>query len=414
MVQERVIVVQGPPIYNLCTIGDLHSVSNKAPNHGVTPPAPGRSARMSRFLGDLSGAFADLGTFLPLIVGMFAVAQLDPVGVLAGFGLFALAVAVIYRRPVPVQPMKVVAALVIAGGLGAADVTASGVLLAVVLLLLTLTGVIGRLARLVPETVMFGIQLGVGLHLALAGSRLVVDDPWPGVAVLVFLLLLQLSRWRLLGVPLVLVAGVGYALSAGSPDLSAVSVGLYLPQWHWPELSNFAVAATDVLVPQLALTLTNATLITAAIAAERFPDDRQRITPQNLAASTGGLNLLLAPLGAFPMCHGAGGLVVQYRFGARTGLAPALFGAGCLLLGLLFGPAAADLLALVPLAVVGAMLAIAGVDLAMSSRLFDLSMDRLLVVALIGLTSIFANVAVGVVVGLILEAVRARYVVRER
>ena len=32
---------------------------------------------------------------------------------------------------------------------------------------------------------------------------------------------------------------------------------------------------------------------------------------------------------------GAGGLVVQHRFGARTGLAPAIFGATCLLLGLL-------------------------------------------------------------------------------
>ena len=158
---------------------------------------------MSRFLGDLSGAFADLGTFLPLIVGMFAVAQLDPVGVMSGFGLFALAVAVVYRRPVPVQPMKAVAALVIAGGLGAADVAASGILLAVVLLLIMVSGLIGRLARLVPETVMFGIQLGVGLHLALAGSRLVVDDPGPGVVALAFLLTLQLTRWRLLGVPLV-------------------------------------------------------------------------------------------------------------------------------------------------------------------------------------------------------------------
>ncbi|MCB1775256.1 MAG: putative sulfate/molybdate transporter [Gammaproteobacteria bacterium] len=369
---------------------------------------------MSRFLGDLSGAFADLGTFLPLIVGMFAVAQLDPVGVMSGFGLFALAVAVVYRRPVPVQPMKAVAALVIAGGLGAADVAASGILLAVVLLLIMVSGLIGRLARLVPETVMFGIQLGVGLHLALAGSRLVVDDPGPGVVALAFLLTLQLTRWRLLGVPLVLVAGIGYALSTGSPDLAGVSPGLYLPQWHWPEMSNFVVAATDVLVPQLALTLTNATLITAAIAAERFPNDRQRITPRNLAASTGGLNLLLAPFGAFPMCHGAGGLVVQYRFGARTGLAPALFGTSCLALGVLFGPAAADLLTLIPLAVVGAMLAIAGVELAMSSRLFGLSADRLVVVVLIGLTSIAANVAAAVVVGLLLEAARARYALRGR
>jgi len=389
-------------------------VPRKQPKPDKLPAESAQPGRGARYLGDVSGAFADLGTFLPLIIGMFAVARLDPVGVLVGFGLFALTVAGVYRRPVPVQPMKVVAALVIAGGLGAADVAASGILLAFVLLLMTLTGLIGRLARLIPETVMFGIQLGVGLHLALAGSGLVVDDPWPGLAALAFLLLFQLSRWRLLGVPLMLVAGITFAWSTASVDLAGLSPGLYLPQWHWPALANFSVAATEVLLPQLALTLTNATLITAAIASERFPADRQRITPRNLAASTGGLNLVLAPFGAFPMCHGAGGLVVQYRFGARTGLAPALFGTACLTLGLLYGPGAADLLALVPLAVVGAMLAIAGVDLAMSPRLLDLSVDRLLVVALIGLISIVGNVAVGVLVGLLLEAGRARFAARDR
>ena len=92
-----------------------------------------RVAGWHRWMGEFSGAFADLGTFLPLIIGIFAVQQLDPTGVLLGFGLFALATAVIYRRPVPVQPMKVVAAVVIAGGLGASEVAATGLLLGIVL-----------------------------------------------------------------------------------------------------------------------------------------------------------------------------------------------------------------------------------------------------------------------------------------
>ncbi|MCP5367992.1 MAG: sulfate transporter, partial [Hyphomicrobiales bacterium] len=64
-------------------------------------------------LGELSGAVADLGTFLPLVIGVLAVGGFDAAGVLTGFGLFALAVAVFYRRPVPVQPMKAVSALAI-------------------------------------------------------------------------------------------------------------------------------------------------------------------------------------------------------------------------------------------------------------------------------------------------------------
>ena len=58
------------------------------------------------WVGDLSGAFADLGTFLPLVIGMFAVQRLDPVGLLVGFGLFAWATALIYRRPVPARPPR--------------------------------------------------------------------------------------------------------------------------------------------------------------------------------------------------------------------------------------------------------------------------------------------------------------------
>jgi SulP family sulfate permease len=43
------------------------------------------------------------------VIGVFALRQMDPTGVLVGFGLFALAGGLMYRRPVPVQPMKAVA-----------------------------------------------------------------------------------------------------------------------------------------------------------------------------------------------------------------------------------------------------------------------------------------------------------------
>jgi len=52
-----------------------------------------------------SSEFADLGTFLPLVLGLIVVAGFDPVGLL-GFGLFAIVTGVVYRRPIAVQPMK--------------------------------------------------------------------------------------------------------------------------------------------------------------------------------------------------------------------------------------------------------------------------------------------------------------------
>jgi MFS superfamily sulfate permease-like transporter len=107
------------------------------------------------------------------------------------------------------------------------------------------------------------------------------------------------------------------------------------------------------------------------------------------------------------MCHGAGGLVAQHKFGARTGLAPAVFGLTCLSLGLLLGPQAADLLGVLPLPAVGALLVIAGVDLAVSKRLFNRRPNHLTVILLTAAVGIGVNVAVGLIAGVAAELVRA-------
>jgi SulP family sulfate permease len=362
---------------------------------------------LRHWTGDFSGAFADLGTFLPLMIGVFAVQRLDPTGVLAGFGVFALAVALIYRRPVPVQPMKAVAAVVIAGGFTASAVTATGILVGLVLSVLAVTGAVGLFARVIPKSVLTGVQLGVGLYLASAGGRLMIQEPAIGAGALAVLLVLQRSALKpLAALIVVLGAGVWGATRAGVV-MPALSPGLSLPQLQLPDWSGVWIAFKGVLLPQLALTVTNAAVITAAISAELFPQDRQRITPDRLAFTSGALNVVLAPLGAFPMCHGAGGLVVQHRFGARTGLAPAIFGVTCLSLAVLFGPRALTLLSILPLAAVGSLLVVAGAELALSKRLLEARADCLIVILATGLGCVVMNVAVGLIAGLFLEWLRA-------
>jgi hypothetical protein len=66
--------------------------------------------------GELGGAFGDLGTLLPILLGAVTVAGMSAGGVLVSFGAFLLATRLLYRLPLPVQPMKAVGALVIAGG----------------------------------------------------------------------------------------------------------------------------------------------------------------------------------------------------------------------------------------------------------------------------------------------------------
>jgi hypothetical protein len=39
---------------------------------------------------ELAGAFGDLGTFIPFLVGYLTVSKMDPVGVLVAFGIFKI------------------------------------------------------------------------------------------------------------------------------------------------------------------------------------------------------------------------------------------------------------------------------------------------------------------------------------
>ena len=107
------------------------------------------------------------------------------------------------------------------------------------------------------------------------------------------------------------------------------------------------------VLPQLPLTLSNAVIVTALVCRDLFPATAGRASERNLALSTGLANLALAPLGAMPMCHGAGGVQAQHRFGAHR---PCSHHAWCAAgAGSRFPAAsAAQLFALIPLAAVGA------------------------------------------------------------
>lgn len=363
--------------------------------------------RKTRWIGDLSGAFADLGTFLPLVIGLLVVGEIDPSGMLIGFGLFAIATGLIYRLPMPVQPMKVVAALTIAGGLSASAMAASGLLLGIILLVLGASGLIDRMHRVVPRTVLIGIQFGLGLHLLDASLDLATETLITGLLVLGFLLVIQMTPLRQAGCLVVVVLGIVWSLSAGDAGLPSPALALAMPAIGLPNWAALQESMAVAFWPQLALTLPHAILLTAVLAADYFPKARERTTPRRLAVSTGALNLALMPIGAIPMCHGAGGLAAHYHQGARSGWAPALFGAACLALGLLAGPAALEWLLLVPLPVIAGLLAFAGLHLMQPSRLAHLRPYCMVVIALTALTAFLIDVALGLAVGLVAEMIRS-------
>ncbi|WP_076499326.1 putative sulfate/molybdate transporter [Shewanella morhuae] len=365
----------------------------------------------NRLLGETSGAFADLGTFLPLVLGLIALNQFSAQGIFLGFGLFAILSALFYRRPIPVQPMKVIAALVIAQGLSPGMLQASAMLMGIILLILAFSGAITWLAKQLSQAVSVGIQLAIGLQLMWMGAKMMSEFWLLGFGAFGLLFVSKFLPLRYLAMPLVIAAGMIWQAStqtgliSNNLDIQAMTTPFQLT---WPTAVEWTSAALLLVLPQLALTLTNAVIAISAMAQEKFPEDAAKLTPKNFAITSGLANLLLAPFGASAMCHGAGGLTVQYHFGARTYLAPLIFGSSCLIIALCWGSNIAWLLSLIPMAILGSLLTIAGLQLAWSKRLIDGRPFCILVILSTAITCLAINAAAGLAVGIILEQARRR------
>ncbi len=158
--------------------------------------------------GEVGGAFGDLGTLLPILLGAVAVAGMSAGGVLVGFGVFLLATGLVYRLPVPVQPMKAVGALVVAGGLAPGEVAAAGIAGGLILLFLTLSGATTWAARVLPRSEVIGLQIGVGATMAWIGLQLAWSNPLAAGVALITLLGGASLATRLPTVPLALAAAV--------------------------------------------------------------------------------------------------------------------------------------------------------------------------------------------------------------
>jgi predicted benzoate:H+ symporter BenE len=368
--------------------------------------------RRHSIVQELAGACGDLGTFIPHVIGAMTVAGLAPASVLFGFAAFLIATGLFYGLPLPVQPMKAISAVILTGGLRPGEVAAAGIMIGVVLLVLGFTGWIGRLARAIPQSVSAGLQLGLGLLMGVLGLKLILENPWLGFGSLALLFALtRIPRCPAAPVALAAAIGAGWATgNVGTTPGLAVAPGMpHLIVPSWPEVwRSFEVA----VLPQLSLTLTNAVIVTASLARELFPAIGAAASERRLAVSSGIANVLLCPFGAMPMCHGAGGLAAQFRFGARTGFAPIIFGSVLLVLAVGFAEHAAVLFALIPIGAVGSLLIFAGTDLAISRRLFDGRPSCLWVIGATALVTVIVNPALGLVLGWVAELIRAAIVRR--
>lgn len=395
------------------------------PLHSRLAPR-GRGGRPFRFDAvELSGALADVGVLVPLAFALVTVNGMAATSLFFGIGVAYVITGLVYRLPLPVQPLKVIAAIAVAQGLPGTLVSAAGWVMGAALLLIAITDSARRLGRLFTKPIIRGLQLGVGIMLVQSGLSLAsrpeivrsgpaslvhlgpatIPTNWLIAAAALAVLVWGAGRRRgaaslpaiVLGVPLAL------AVSGVVPESAALTLGLSLPAPSLPRLPDLATASLLLVLPQIPLTLGNATFGTADAARTYFGRDARQVTPRRLLTTTAAGGLVSSLFGGVPICHGSSGLTAHYKLGARTGTAPLLMGGVCLGLALLLDGGALGLLSLMPYPVLGMLLAFVGVQHGLLARdvrgLPDVCVAA--VTALAGLAG--GNLALGMAAGIILR-----------
>ncbi|MDO9230627.1 MAG: molybdate transporter family protein [Syntrophales bacterium] len=349
-------------------------------------------------LRELAGSMGDFGTLFPFAIGYIAVCGLDPAGFLVMMGLANVATGLIYKLPMPIEPMKVLAVVAIAQRWTPSLIYASGFAMGLVWVLFAATGIIGRLAKITPKSVVRGIQATLGIMLAVEAVKMIATGWLLGVVAIAIVLVLRESRYAPAAVVLML---LGIAIVAFQGRLPSADLIRFTP----PPLTGFSPREVwDSLVlagfAQIPLTITNATIATAALIGTYFPD--RPVGVGKLSWNQGIMNLVLPFFGGMPMCHGSGGLAGQYYFGARTGGTNLIEGAIEIALGLFFAAAIAGLFAAFPTAIIGAMLFLVGIELTKFAR--DIRPGRDLIPLVFTVTvSLLTNMAVGFLAGLVVH-----------
>jgi MFS superfamily sulfate permease-like transporter len=343
--------------------------SNRSESYRSFAPAHAPRIRFDR--NELAGAFGDIGTDLPLIIGMILAAGLHSSSVLVMFGLMQYVTALTYGMPMPVQPLKAVAVLVITQKVAPDVLYGGGLAIGIVMLVLAATGAITWLARVVPRPVVRGLQLGLGIQLSLLALKDYVQaDGLNGyiLAAISFVVIVALFGNRRFPPALFVIAlGVVYAFVFKlAPHDLAGAAGFTLPQVRHVTLDSMIAGFTLLAIPQIPLSLGNSVLATRQAVEDLFPE--KQIGVRKLSFTYAAMNLVNPFFGGVPTCHGSGGLIGHYTFGARTGGSIIIYGSLFVILGLFFAAGFQQVVQVFPLPVLGVLLFFEGVALMLFSR----------------------------------------------
>jgi MFS superfamily sulfate permease-like transporter len=354
---------------------------------------------------EFAGAFGDLGTFIPFVIGYIVLNKMDPLGILVSFGIFKIFVGLYFRTPIPIQPMKAIGGMAIshAATITPGMIWGSGIFTGLFWFFMGITGAINWIEKITAKPVVRGIMLGLGLTFIVEGLGMMKTQPAfaiGGVALTFFLL----NNRRLPAMLVLLVYGITLGLIQ-RPDLieelSHISI-----RFRWPELTFGRMSWKELFsgfvllgLPQAPLTLGNAIIGTVAENNSYFPD--RKVTVRKITLDHGIMNLFSVFFGGIPICHGAGGMAGHIRFGARTGGALVILGVIVLLTGLFLSDSAALIFQVFPRSILGVILFFAGIELALVIKDIRLKSPNLFVLIITAGCAMW-NMGVAYLAGLII------------
>jgi MFS superfamily sulfate permease-like transporter len=306
-------------------------------------------------LREFGGAFGDWGTLVPFIIGYVSIVGLNPAGIFLTLGITNIILGIRFNLPLPVQPQKTIGTVAISKNWDPNMVISTGFATGIIWFLLGFSKKLNKIVEKVPNIAVRGIQLGLAFILGWAGIVLFIEDLLLGfISILIILVLIKNKP-----IPSALILtfmGILIIMFTGNVSLSDIKFSFPIISFQFPTLNNLLWGMVHAGIAQLFLTLTNVMIATVVLIKDLFPEKKSLIDANSLAFNMGAMNLVNPFFGGMPLCHGSGGLMSQYAFGARTGGSMIMEGIMELFLGLFFSETLFLIFTEFPGAILGAML----------------------------------------------------------
>jgi hypothetical protein len=362
---------------------------------------------------EFSGSFGDIGTDLPLIIGLITACSLDAASSFIMFGVMQILTGLLYGIPMPVQPLKAMVILMITQKISGGTLYGAGLSIGILMLLLSATNILNWIVKNIPKSVVRGIQFGLGLSLAsLALKNYLPSDGIGGyiIATIGFILIiLFIGNKKYPPALFVVLVGIIYA-SLFTVDFQKLcgNISLSLPAINIPKSNDILNGFLILAIPQIALSISNSVIATNRTVNDLFPE--KKLSVKKIGYTYALMNIINPFFSGIPTCHGAGGLVGNYNFGGRTGGSVIIYGSLFLIIGIFFASSFGEFTKFFPLPILGIILLFEALSLMYFIKDITPSKKCLFVSFVVALIAFLLpyGYAIGLVVGVLLD-----YIIRK-